>query len=302
MINTGQIAQLLRPGLKAVFGQYPTYPEQWTEIFKTLPSDKFQEIEVEMKFLGPADIKPEGQPIATDTMGQRIVTNYIHKRVGLSFTVTKEAIEDNQYQSQFPQQAVSLRNSLRITKNILGANVLNNAFNPAYPIGDGQSLCSTAHPIDGGTFSNSFGVGAPNVAFSEAGIEQAIILIQQFPMQSGILSQTMASKIIIPRELQFNASRILNSTFKSDTADNAINALYHNDYIPQGYRVNQFLTSPNAWFILTDAENGLKHFQRTPVQTDTYVDYPTDNVMAKATERYSFGVSNCRAIFGSPGA
>lgn len=300
MINTGQIAQLLRPGLKAVFGQYPTYPEQWTEIFKTYQSDKYQEIEVEMKYLGAADIKPEGQPIATDSMGQRIVTNYIHKRVGLSFTITKEAVEDNLYQNQFPEQAKSLRNSLRITKNILGANILNNAFNLAYPIGDGQPVCSIAHPIDGGVFSNSL-AGNASVDFSEAGVEQAIILIQKFPMQSGILSQTMAKKMILPRELQFSASRLLNSAFRVDVANNDINALYHNDYIPEGYRINQFLTSPSAWFILTDAEDGLKHFQRTPVETDTYVDYPTDNVMAKATERYSFGVSNPRGIFGSPG-
>ena len=301
MINTGQIAQLLRPGLKAVFGQYPTYPEQLTEIFKTYQSDKYQEIEVEMKYLGAADIKPEGQPIATDSLGQRIVTNYIHKRVGLSFTITKEAIEDNLYQNQFPQQAVSLRNSLRITKNILGANVLNNAFNAAYPIGDGQSVCSTAHPIDNGTFSNAFAGGSAYVDFSEAGVEQAIMLIQAFPMQSGILSQTMAKKMILPRQLQFAASRLLNSAFRVDVANNDINALYHNDYIPEGYKINQFLTSATAWFILTDAEDGLKHYQRTPVETDTYVDYPTDNVMAKATERYSFGVSNPRAIFGSPG-
>lgn len=300
MINTGQIASLLRPGLKAVFGQYPTYPEQWTEIFKTYQSDKYQEIEVEMKYLGAADIKPEGQPIATDSMGQRIVTNYIHKRVGLSFTITKEAVEDNLYQNQFPEQAKSLRNSLRITKNILGANILNNAFNAAYPIGDGQSVCSIAHPIDGGVFSNSL-AGNASVDFSEAGVEQAIILIQKFPMQSGILSQTMAKKMILPRELQFSASRLLNSAFRVDVANNDINALYHNDYIPEGYRINQFLTSPSAWFVLTDAEDGLKHFQRTPVETDTYVDYPTDNVMAKATERYSFGVSNPRGIFGSPG-
>jgi len=300
MINTGQIAQLLRPGLKAVFGQYPTYPDQWTEIFKTYQSDKYQEIEVELKYLGAADIKPEGQPIATDSMGQRIITNYIHKRVGLSFTITKEAIEDNLYQQQFPQQAVSLKDSLRVTKNILGANVLNNAFNPEHPIGDGQSVCSASHPIDGGVFSNTL-AGAATVDFSEAGVEQAIIQIQKFPMQSGILAQTMAKKLILPRELQFAASRLLNSAFRTDVANNDINALYNNDYIPSGYKINQYLTSPTAWFIITDAPDGLKHFQRTSVETDTYVDYPTDNVMAKATERYSFGVSNPRGIFGSPG-
>lgn len=301
MINTGQIAQLLRPGLKAVFGQYPMYPEQWTEIFKTYQSDKYQEIEVEMKYLGAADIKPEGQPIATDSMGQRIVTNYIHKTVGLSFTMTQESISDNLYQNQFPQQAMSLRDSLRVTKNILGANVLNNAFNPAYPIGDGQPLCSAAHPIDGGTYSNAFVGNAPFVDFSEAGVEQAIILIQQFPMQSGILSQTMAKKLILPRELQFSASRLLNSAFRVDVANNDINALYHNDYIPEGYKINQYLTSTTAWFVITDSTDGLKHFQREAVSTDTYVDYSTNNVMCKAMERYSFGASNARGIFGSPG-
>jgi len=305
MINTGAIAQLLRPGLKTVFGQLPTYPDQWTEIFKTYTSDKFQEIEVEMKYLGPANIKPEGQPVSTDSMGQRVITNYIHKRVALSFTITKEAIEDNLYLNQFPQQAVSLRNSLRITKNILGANVLNNAFNPLYPIGDGQPLCSQTHPIDGGVYSNTFGAGEPQVGFSEAGIEEALIRIQQFPMQSGILSQTMARKIIIPRELQFNADRILGSAYEPGTANNAINPLYegyNKSYIPEGYRVNQFLNSPSAWFVLTDAENGLKHYQRTPVETDTYADFMTQNVMALAAERYSFGASNARGIFGSPGA
>jgi hypothetical protein len=300
MINTGQISQLLRPGLKAVFGDYASYPAQWKDIFRTYQSDKYQEIEVEMKYLGNADIKPEGQPIASDTMGQRIVTNYIHKRVGLSFTITKEAIEDNLYKNQFPQQARSLRDALSSTKNILGANVLNNAFNSSYPIGDGQPVCSSAHPIDGGTFSNSLADSA-TVDFSEAGLEQAVIAIQKFPMQSGILAQTMAKKLIVPRELQFAASRLLNSQFRVSTANNDINAMYHNDYIPEGYKVNQYLTSPDAWFIITDAPDGLKHFQRTGVEIDSYVDFQTDNAIFKATERYSFGVSNPRGVFGSPG-
>jgi hypothetical protein len=232
-------------------------------------------------------------------MGVRIVTNYTHKTVGLSFTITKEAIQDNLYKSQFPQQAVALRNSLRVTKNILGANILNNAFNPAAPTGDGQPVCSTAHPIDGGTFSNTQAVPA---AFGEGSLEDAIIAIQQFPMQSGILAQTLPRKLSLPPALQFTASRLLNSTFRVNTANNDINALYHNDYIPEGYRINQYLTSPTAWFIITDAPDGLKHYQRSPVETDTYVDFPTNNVMAQATERYSFGISNVRGIFGSPGA
>ena len=300
-INTSQIASLLRPGLDAVFGNYDTYPEQWTEIFKTYKSDMYQEIDVEMKFLGAASIIPEGSPIATDTMGQRIITNYIHKKIGISFTLTEEAIQDDLYKSQFPQESISLRNSMRTTKNILGANVLNQAFNTAYPIGDGQPVCSQFHPIDGGVFSNTLVTGSATVDFSEAGVEQAIIQIQQFPMQSGILAQTMARKMILPRELQFAASRLLNSAFRVDVANNDINALYHNDYIPEGYKINQYLDSTTAWFIITDSPNGLKHYQRMPVETDTYVDYPTNNVMCKATERYSFGISNPRGIFGSPG-
>jgi len=300
MINRAQIAQLLRPGLKAVFGNYDTYPEQWTEIFKTMPSDKAQEIEVEMKYLGAADIVAEGAATPVDSMGQRIITNYIHRKIGISFSITEEAIQDNLYQSQFPMQAESLRNSLRTTKNQLGANVLNNAFNPAYTIGDGQSACSATHPIDNGVYSNTL-AGSATVDFSEAALEAAIIQIQKFPMQSGIPAQVMPRKLIIPRELQFAASRLLNSAFRVDTANNDINALYHNDYIPEGYKVNQYLTSPTAWFIITDAENGLKHYQRMPVDIDTYIDFSTSNIMGKATERYSFGISNPRALFGSPG-
>ena len=297
-INTNQIAALLRPGLKAVFGQLPLYPEQWKEIFTTYQSDKYQEIDVEMRYLGAADIKAEGSPYAVDTMGQRTVTNYIHKRIGLSFTITKEAMEDNLYQSQFPQQAVSLRNSLRSTKNILGADILNNAFNAAYPIGDGQSLCSANHPIDGGVFANAL-IPAD---LALASLENMIIQIQQTPMVSGMLAQIMPKKMIIPPQLQFTASVLLNTKLKPDTLNNDINPIYHNNYIPQGYVVNQYLTNPKSWFVITDCPNGLKHFQRTPVETDTYVDFPTDNIMAKAGERYSFGVSDPRAIFGSKGA
>jgi len=297
-INTNQISALLRPGLKAVFGQLPQYPEQWKEIFTTYQSDKYQEIDVEMKYLGAADIKEEGSPYAVDTMGQRTVTNYIHKRIGLSFTITKEAMEDNLYQTQFPQQAVSLRNSLRSTKNILAANVLNNAFNAAYPIGDGQPMCSVAHPIDGGTFSNR---PDADVDLSLGALEEIVIQIQKTPMASGMLAQIMPKKLIVPPSQQFVASVLLNTKDKPSSANNDINAIYHSNYIPQGYTVNQYLDG-KAWFVITDCPNGLKHFQRTPVETDTYVDFPTDNIMAKAGERYSFGVSDPRAIFGSPGA
>ncbi len=297
--NTGQIAQLLRPGLKAIVGELPTYPEQWKEIFTSYDSDKYQEIEVEMRFPGAASIKTEGQAVATDSaIGQRIITNYIHKTVGLNEILTKEAIRDNLYQNQFPKLAVSLRSSLRTTKNILGANILNNAFNAVFPTGDGQALCSTSHPVDGGVYSNL----APAAAFSETALEVMLIQVQKFVMQSGILAQTMAKKLILPKELQFQASRILNGSFRTGTGDNDINAIYHGDYIPEGYRINQYLRSPSSYFMITDSPDGFKHFQRDPVETDTHADYITNNIMMKAEERYSFGVTNARCVVGSQGA
>lgn len=299
MINTGAIAQLLRPGLKSITGQLPLYPEEWTEIFKTYTSDKYQEIDVEMKYLGNAVIKPEGQPVSSDTMGQRIVTSYVHKRIALSFTITQEALEDDLYKTQFPMQAVSLRASLRSTKNILGANILNNAFNANYPTGDGQPICSLNHPIDGGVFANKLAVPA---AFGEASVENMILLAQKMPMQSGILAQVMPRKLIVAPGNQFEAAVLTKSTFKTDSANNDINAIYHGDYLPEGYRVNHYLTSPTAFFILTDAPDGFKHFQRTPVESDTYADYMTSNIMCKIGERYSMGVTNTRAVVGTEGA
>jgi hypothetical protein len=297
--NTGNIAALLRPGLAAIVGELPSYPEQYAEIFSYHTSDKYQEIEVEMRMPGIADIKPEGMPTATDSsIGQRIITNYIHKTVGLNEILTKETIRDNLYNREFPRLAVSLRTSLRTAKNVLLTNILNNAFNAAYPIGDGQSVCSATHPVDGGFYSN---VTPAPAAFSETTVETMLIQIQGFVMQSGILAQTMAKKLIIPKELQFSASRLLNSSFRVGVANNDINAMYHGDYIPEGYRVNHYLTSPTSFFILTDSPDGFKLYQRDIVETDTHADYSTNNIMMKAEERYSGGITNPRGVIGSQG-
>ncbi len=299
MINTGAIAQLLRPGLDAVIAKMKTYPEEWTEIYKTTPSYKNQEIDVEMKLFGNGVIKPEGQPGSTDTAGQRIVTSYLHKVVSLQFAITKEAVEDNLYKGQFTINSNALADSLRSTRNILGANLLNNAFNANYPTGDGQPVCSLNNPIDGGTYANKLAVPA---AFGEASVEQLLLLCQKMPLQSGLLSQTMARKMIVPANLQFKSSILTNSVFRTGTANNDINAIYHGDYLPEGYKINHFLTSPNAFFILTDAPDGFKHFQRTAVEGDTYVDFMTKNVMCSLSERYSMGISNKRAVVGTEGA
>lgn len=297
-INTTAIANLLRPGLAAVFGDYPLYPSQWSDVFDTYESDKAVEIEVEMKMLGLAQIRPEGSPTAVDTMGQRIITSYVHKYVALSFNITRQAIMDNLYKTKFPLMVRALKKSMAQTKEILGASVLNNGFNAAFPIGDGQALYSTAHPIDGNTVANTPSVQAD---LNEASLESAIITIQQFKDQAGLIVQTKPEKIVVPPQGQFVAERLLGSAFRTNTANNDISAVYNVSAIPQGYRVNQYLTLPNSWFVITDAPDGFKHYIREPLETDVYSDFTTDNLLAKAVERYSFGVSNFRATYGSNG-
>ena len=297
-INTTSIANLLRPGLSAVFGDYPLYPSQWSDIFETYESDKAQEIEVEMKMLGLAQIRPEGSPTAVDTMGQRIITTYVHRYVALSFNITRQAIKDNLYKTKFPLMVRALKKSMAQTKEILGASVLNNGFSTNYPIGDGQSLYSTAHPIDGATVANTPSVQAD---LNEASLESAIIAIQQFKDQAGLIVQTKPEKIIVPPQGQFVAERLLASAFRTNTSNNDISAIYNVSAVPQGYRVNQYLTLPNSWYVITDAPDGFKHFVREAIETDVYTDFSTDNLLAKAVERYSFGVSNFRATYGSNG-
>lgn len=297
-INTTAIAKLLRPGLHAVFGDYQQYPSQWSEIFSVNHSDKAVEEEVEMKLLGLAQLRAEGAATAVDTMGQRIISSYQHRYVGLSFNITRQALVDNLYKTKFPMMVKALKKSMAQSKEILGASVFNNGFNAAYPGGDGQPLFSTAHPIDGGTYSNRPAVFAD---LNEASLESAIIAIQQFKDQAGLIVQTKPEKLIVPPQGQFVAERLLGSAFRTNTANNDINAMYNVSSIPKGYRVNQYLTTANSWFVLTDAPEGLKHFVREAIETDVYTDFSTDNLMAKAIERYSFGWSNPRAAYASQG-
>lgn len=295
-INTTAIANLLRPGLSAVFGDYPLYPSQWSDIFETYDSDKAVEIEVEMKMLGLAQIRPEGSPTATDTMGQRIVTNYVHKYVALSFSITRQAIMDNLYKTKFPLMVRALKKSMAQTKEVLAASILNNGFSASFPIGDGQALYSTAHPIDGNTVANTPSVSTD---LNEASLEAAIISIQQFKDQAGLIVQTKPEKLVVPPQGQFVAERLLGSAFRTNTGNNDISAIFNVSAFPQGYRVNQYLTLPNSWYVINDAPDGFKHFVREPIETDVYTDFSTDNLLAKAVERYSFGVSNFRASYAS---
>jgi hypothetical protein len=298
-INTTAIRDLLKPGLAAVFGDYPQWPAQWTEIFEKHSSDKAVEVEVEVKLLGLAQIKAEGASVNYDVMGQRYVTNYVHRYAAIGFIITRQAMKDNLYQSRFPMQAKALKNSLAQTKETLGAAVLNNGFDTNFPIGDGKPVFSTSHPIDGSTVANTFTVQAD---LNETSLQDAITAVQRFRDAANLRVMTKVTKLIVPTELQWTAERLLKSQFRTDTANNDISAVYSMSAVPQGHRVNQYLTDSNAWFLMTDAPNGFKYYEREAIDSDVIIDFDTDNLKAKAIERYSFGVSNFRGGFGSQGA
>jgi hypothetical protein len=299
-VNTAAIKSLLRPGLNSVFGDYPMYPGQWSEIFTRNRSDKQAEIDVETRFLGLASLKTEGASITYDNnMGERYTTTYLNQTIGLGFIITKEAMEDNLYKSAFPKQAQSLRRSMEQTKEIRGAAVLNNGFSGSFPVGDGQALFSASHPIDNGVVANTFTVQAD---LNEASLEQAVIGTQQFRDIAGLRVMVKPTKLVVPPQLQFTAERLLKTELRTSTANNDINAMYSLSTVPQGYRVNQYLTDPNGWFLMTNADNGFNYFERTVLETDMTTDFDTKSIKVSSVERYSFGVSNFRAAWGSQGA
>jgi hypothetical protein len=298
-INTSAIAQLLRPGLAAVFGDYPMYPSQWTDIFDRHTSIMQQEIEVEMRLLGMASIRAEGASTAFDNaMGQRWVTTYLHKYVALGFIVTRQALKDNLYKNKFDMQSRALKRSMLQTKEVLGASVLNNGFSSSYPGGDGVALYSTSHPIDGSSYANTFTTQAD---LNETALNDANVLIQQFKDQAGLIVMTQPKKLIVPPQLAWTADRLLGSKYRTDTANNDINPIASTQMIPEGYRVNQFLTDTNAWFIKTNAEDGFKYYEREKLEIDMFTEFDNDNLKVRALERYSFGWSNPRVSFGSSG-
>lgn len=299
-IATSDIRSLLRPALGAVFGSYDDYPAMWSEAYTRHSSKMAFELEVEMKMLGIASIMPEGSPVPMDTMGQRVISKYIHRYVSIGFAITRAAQKDNLYQSQFPLMAKSLRKSMLAAKETLGASLFLNGFNAAFPVGDGQPLFSTAHPIDGGTYANTPVIQAD---LNEASLESAIVAVQQFRDWAGILAKTMPVKLWIPPQLQHTANRLLKSEYRVSTPNNDISSIVHDNYIPQGAKVNQyFYPAPNAWYLLTDANDAFKMYQREELETDVYTDFATKNLLCSAIERYSFGVSNPRGAYGSQGA
>jgi len=299
-ISRSQLVKELEPGLNALFGlEYNRYDNEHAEIFITETSDRAFEEEVMLSGFAAAAAKSEGAPVVFDDATEAYTSRYTHQTFALAFAITEEAIEDNLYDRLAARYTRALARSMSQTKQQIAADVLNNAFNSGVTGGDGVELCATNHPLaNGGTFSNELATPAD---LSETSLEQSLIDIAAFVDERGLKIALQGTKLIIPKELQFTAERILKSPLRVATADNDINAIKNMGMIPQGYRVNHFLTDTDAFFIMTDAPNGLKHFVRSPIKTAIEGDFDTGNVRFKARERYSFGFSDSRGIFGSPG-
>ena len=300
-ISRAQLLKELLPGLNALFGlEYAKYGEEAAEIFETESSDRSFEEETKLSGFGAAPVKNEGAAIAYDNAQEAWTARYNHETVSMGFSITEEAIEDNLYDSLSSRYTKALARAMAYTKQVKGAAILNNAFAAATTYGDGQTLCSTAHPlVSGGTNSNRPTTGAD---LNETSLEAAVIQIAGWTDERGLLIAAKPRKLILPADLQFVATRLLDTDLRPGTADNDINALRTNGSVPEGYSVNHYLTDTNAWFLLTDVPNGLKHFVRTPMQTSMDADFDTGNSRYKARERYSFGVSDPLGVFGSPGA
>jgi hypothetical protein len=299
-ISRQQLAKELEPGLNALFGlEYKNYENQHAEIFDSENSDRAFEEEVMLGGFAQAAVKPEGSGVSYDQANESFTARYSHETIALAFSITEEAVEDNLYDSIAKRYTKALARSMANTKQIKAANVLNNGFDTANG-GDGKALMADDHPtISGATQKNELTTSAD---LSETSLEQAMIDIAGFKDERGLKIAARGLKMIIPSALQFTAERILKSNQRVGTADNDINALSSKGMLPQGYVVNNFLTDDDAFFIKTDVPNGLKHFTRAAIKTAMEGDFDTGNMRYKARERYSFGFSDWRGIFGSPGA
>ena len=299
-ISRQQLAKELEPGLNALFGlEYQNYENQHLEIFDVENSDRAFEEEVMLSGFANAAVKAEGSAVTFDTANETFTSRYTHETVALAFALTEEAIEDNLYDTIATRYTKALARSMAQTKQIKGANILNNGFNSSFPGGDGKELFATDHPSQSGDQRNELATSAD---LSETSIEQALIDIAAFTDERGLKIAARGVKMIIPSELRFTAERIMKSPARVGTADNDLNAISSMGMIPQGYVVNNFLTDTDAFFIKTDIPNGLKMFERAPIKTAMEGDFDTGNVRYKARERYSFGFSDWRGVFGSPGA
>jgi len=297
-ISRSQLVKELEPGLNALFGlEYNRYENQHAEIFPAEASDRAFEEEVMLSGFGSAPVKQEGAGVVFDQAQETFTARYTHDTIALAFSITEEAIEDNLYDRLAARYTRALARSMSNTKQVKAAAVLNNGQITTAIGGDGVSLVNAAHPLaTGGTFSNVLTVAAD---LNETSLEQSLIDIAGFVDERGLKVALNGTKMIIPKELQFTAERLMKSPQRVGTADNDINAMVNMGMIPEGYRVNNFLSDTDSFFILTDTPNGFKHFVRSPIKTAMEGDFDTGNVRFKARERYSFGWSDPRAVFGN---
>ena len=301
-ISRAQLVKELEPGLNALFGlEYRRYDQEHKEIYATESSDRAFEEEVMLSGFANADVKAEGQGVAYDEAQETFTARYTMETIALAFSITEEAMEDNLYDRLSSRYTKALARSMANAKQVKAAVPLNNGL-PAvatFKTGDGVSLINASHPTVAGTFSNTLGTAAD---LNETSLEQALIDIAAFTDERGLKIAARGMKMIIPSALQFTAERILKSPGRVGTADNDINALKNMGMIPQGFRVNHYLSDTDAWYLITDVPNGMKHFDRAPLKTSMEGDFDTGNVRYKARERYAFGASDWRGIFGTPGA
>ena len=301
-ISRNQLVKELEPGLNALFGlEYKRYENQSSEIYVTESSDRAFEEEVMLGGFAQAKVKPEGSAVSFDSAQETFTARYTMETIALAFAITEEAIEDNLYDRLASRYTKALARSMANTKQVKAVNPLIQGLptTDGYDSGDGVSLFNTSHPTIAGTFQNTLTTQSD---LNETSLEQALIEIAAMTDERGLKVAAKGVKMIIPSQLQFTAERLMKSQGRVGTADNDINAIVSMGMIPQGYRVNNYLTDSDAWYIITDVPNGMKHFDRAPLTTKMEGDFDTGNVRYKARERYVFGVSDPRGIFGVEGA
>jgi hypothetical protein len=300
-MNRAQFAKMLEPGLNTLFGlEYDTYPPEWEAVFETNSSQKAFEEDVLLEGFGNAPVKGEGAAISYDAASQQWTARYQHETIALAFSITEEAEEDGLYGSIASRYTKALARSMASTKEIKAANVLNNAFTGSGVTGgDGKTLCATDHPTRSGDQSNTLATAAD---LSETSLEQMLIQIADMKDDRGLRIAAQGTMLVIPTAYTFVAERLLESQLRTGTADNDINAIRAGGFLPQGYHVMRRLTDSDSFFIMTDVPDGLKHFQRSPLKKGMEGDFETGNVRYKVRERYSFGFTDWRGIFGSEGA
>jgi len=300
-ISRAQLMKQLVPGLNALFGlEYQRYQEEHKDVFTIETSERSFEEETKVTGFGPAPVKPEGEAVLYDEAQETYTSRYTHETIAIGFSITEEAFEDNLYDSLGKRYTKALARSMAHTKQVKGASILNNSFDPAFPGGDGVSLCHPQHPlVMGGAYNANTPLTPADL--NETALEAAATTISLWLDDRGLLIAGKPRRLIVPAALIFTATRVLRSQYRPATADNDINAIFTNGTIPEGWFVNHWIVDPRSWWLITDIPNGLKHFTRVPLQTKDDPDFDTGNLRYKARERYSFGWSDPLGVYGSPG-